>query len=162
MTYTVTGPFTNGGAPGISATFLNNVENWIESVDNPAGTVLNGSTSGTATLYQVLNGTSKYIIVNLNNFRNGGGSTQTIALPVPFTAVVSVRSTDAPAFQLLHTAAAITLFIITALAVGGGTVNGTGNVMGAYSFAQGGACETLSFNSGQVTPHTGLIILEGI
>jgi hypothetical protein len=32
MAYTRSGPFTNGGAPGISATFLNNVENFLVSL----------------------------------------------------------------------------------------------------------------------------------
>lgn len=43
MPYPVTGPFTNGTAPGISAAFLNNVETWL-------GTALqaDGDVAGTA------------------------------------------------------------------------------------------------------------------
>jgi hypothetical protein len=37
--YTITGPFTNGGAPGISASFLNNVENALRI---PSGGTLSG------------------------------------------------------------------------------------------------------------------------
>jgi hypothetical protein len=37
-TYTPTGPFTNGGAPGISHTFLNNVEDQLVDAVTSDGT----------------------------------------------------------------------------------------------------------------------------
>src|SRR6266571_998069 len=102
MSYTQFGPFTNGTSPPINASFLNGVESFLLLVNalatdssitsdsagaatmiklaiNSGSTVLNGSTAGTATLYQPLNGTLKLVVVYENGFRNGGGSAQTIA-----------------------------------------------------------------------------------
>lgn len=128
----------------------------------PGSTTINGSTSGTAQLWQLWRGNFKYVFCLLNNFRNGGGSTQTIAFPVAFTTKAYCRTSDFPAAQLLKAGVAQTVNIITALAVGGGTPTGA-SVFGGYSFFDApSGIDTLSFNSGQVTPHTGILVIEGI
>src|SRR5258706_5611183 len=101
MQYTPTGPFSNGIAPGLSSTFFNNIEAWIAIVDNSPGTVLNGSTAGTATLYQPFQGVFKLVIVKEIGFRNGGGSTPTLAIPKPFTATALWFQCGAEALSLL-------------------------------------------------------------
>src|SRR5437868_600100 len=50
-TYTKTGPFVNAGAPGISATFLNNEETWIAAMAD-AVTSQDGSGNWTATSWK--------------------------------------------------------------------------------------------------------------
>lgn len=128
----------------------------------PGSITINGSTSGTAQLWQLWRGNFKYIICFLNNFRNGGGSTQTITFPVAFLFAGYCRTTSFPAAQLLSGGVAQTVNVITALAVGGGTPTGA-TVFGGYSFFDfQHAMDTLSFNSGQATPHTGFLIIEGI
>lgn len=122
---------------------------------------INGSTSGTATMYMIHQGFYKYALIYLNNFRNGGGSTQTMAFPVAFNGCYA-RTSSWPAGQLLLAGVAQTVNIITTLAVGGGTPT-TATVFGGYSFFDcATGSDTLSFNSGQVTPHTGFMIIEGV
>src|SRR5437899_5709471 len=109
-TYTKTGPFTNGAAPGISAAFLNAMETfqfagWFDSLitsdgsgglaavkqtltgptnNNMAGVSVNGQTSGSATMYQYMQGSaSKKTIINLANYRITAN--QTLALPTAYT-----------------------------------------------------------------------------
>lgn len=132
-------------------------------VNTPSSTVLNGSTSGTATLYMEMRGTVKRLFLFLNNFRNGGASAQTIALPTTFGAFGYCRTTSFPAAQLLKTGAPVTVNVITTLAVGGGTSTGA-TVFGGYSFFdfQANGFDTVSFNSGQATAHTGGLIIEGV
>lgn len=127
----------------------------------PGSTIINGSTSGTAQLWQIFRGNFKYVLCLLNNFRNGGGSTQTITFPVAFATKAYCRTSDFPAAQLLKAGVAQSVNVITGLAVGGGSITAA-TVFGAYSFFDAPALiDTLSFNSGQVTPHTGLLIIEG-
>jgi len=189
VTYTSTGPFNPGGAPGISATFLNAIEaflsaGWFDSsitsnhsgvmtslgqiVNGPISpsaspvTPLSGSTSGTATLYQPFQGTFKLVFVVLANFRNGGGSAQTIALPTPFTAAFYIASGDINSMQMMSSASAQSINIITALASAGGAASGS-TTFGSYSL---GACnhaaDTLSFNGSNASTHTGVLMIAGI
>lgn len=108
MAYTKTGPFVNNSAPGISANFLNNVENELVAINSAAtdshitadGTglltalglnvnctpvIMNGSTSGNVALRQPCRGPNfKLVIMHFNSFRNNGGKTQGIVLPTAF------------------------------------------------------------------------------
>ena len=158
--YSLAGPFVSGGVPGIDAPFLNKIEGWVDNTDAPPASVLNGSTSGTATLYQMPWSLLKLVFVNLSNFRNGGGSAQNIAFPLGFTSVVWVMAGDTNAFSLLASGTAITVRAVTGLASGGNTFTNI-TVVGAV-IGQGGACDTLSFLGGQASAHTGPIVLLGI
>lgn len=119
--YTPTGPWTNGGAPGISAAFLGNIENWITQVDNTTSVSVSGSVSGTATLYQFLQGVVKGAIVVLSNYKSSGS--QTLALPVAFSTTSYWWTTDFQSgkIEALLSGSAQTFSVITALALGGGT-----------------------------------------
>ncbi len=155
-------PWTNGSAPGISAVFLTDLENWIVQADNPAAVTLNGSTSGVATLYMPLQGTVwKYLIILLSTFRNGGGSNQTIALPTAFTTAAHFYTGSFPAFQLLASGSAQNVGVITTLGTPGNvTVTST---VGGYEMGDtAGGFDTISFNSGQASTHTGIAIFEGV
>jgi hypothetical protein len=83
--YTPTGPWTSGGAPGIDAPFLNALEAWIKLVDNTPPVTLTGTTSGTVTLYQPLQGIYKACLFDFQNYRNSSTTKQNITLPAPFT-----------------------------------------------------------------------------
>jgi hypothetical protein len=129
---------------------------------NSGSTVLNGSTAGTATLYQPLNGTLKLALVYLNGFRNGGGAAQTIAVPTSFTTAFRWWVGDTNPLTFVGSTVSRTANIITALAAGGGTVTSQTTV-NKYSFGDvNAAVDTVSFNSGEATTHTGLIVMVGV
>lgn len=52
---------------------------------NPAAVTVNGTTAGTATLYQFLQGAIKAFYLYYNGYRNSTTTEQKLALPVPFT-----------------------------------------------------------------------------
>jgi hypothetical protein len=85
--YVPTGIFTNGGAPGISSSFLNGLESWIKQVDSNASILVtvNGTTSGSANLYQILQGTVKAFLLQFVGYRNASATEQRLTLPTPFT-----------------------------------------------------------------------------
>jgi len=142
MVYTLTGPFTDGSAPGISASFLNNVENYLQYAvsdsslsstagiltvlglkDNPAPVQVTGSVSGTCTLWQPLQGTVKICFVIANNYQSGGA--QTLTLPVPFTSLSHWWTTELQGGKAegLSSGTAITFSIQITQALSGGTKN---------------------------------------
>lgn len=160
--YTPTGPFNTGGAPGINAPFLTELEGWVANFDAPTPVILNGATSGTATLYQNMTGTVKLVIVVCSSFRNGGGSNQNLAIPVPFTQGFQVQSGDIPAISFVQSSSVKNFTVITGLASGGGS-NSTVSVLGSWSFGESlSAIDTIQFNSGGASNHSGLIIMKGI
>ncbi|SRR6266699_610960 len=166
MVYTPTGPFNPGGAPGMSAAYGNNLENWIKGIDNLTPITLNGSTSGTAKLYQFLQGNStngwKFTLVLFSNFRNGGGSLQTIALPQAYSTGCQWGTGNSPPGSLTSSGAAQSLNIITGLSAGGGSITVQTQWV-SYAFGESmAAWDTLSFNSGQATARTGIAWFSGI
>lgn len=147
MAYSKTGPFTNGSAPGISALFLNNVENELVALNSAAtdsnissdGTgllslpgiavnmspvVVNGSTSGNMTLYQPFRGAHfKVALIYFNSFRNNGGHTQGIVLPTAFADRSKMICGDLPStgvsFQKSGVSNSVAVFNTIASAGGG-------------------------------------------
>ncbi len=88
--YTQVGPFSNGIAPGLSAAFFNGLESWIQQTEGDTGaSTVSGSTSGTVTLYQALQGPVKYVLILVSGSYNS--TLKTIALPVAFTARAAIR-----------------------------------------------------------------------
>src|SRR5579885_553302 len=158
--YVLTGPFTNGSAPGISANFLNNIEDWMATVDGDIANApsLSGSTSGVALLYQFFSGVHKVIYIYLNGFRNGGASAQNITFPQAFTSALKITTADTNTFSLLTSGTAQNIAILTALGAGGGTTVSQ-TTMGSYSLGWcNHAIDTISFQSGAASAHTGLIV----
>jgi hypothetical protein len=185
MTYTQYGPFANGGSPPVNSNFLNGVESFLLTVNalatdanitsdgngaatlaklalNTSSTVLNGATAGTATLYQPFNGTLKLVLVYLNGFRNGGGTAQTLAIPVPFTTSFRFWTGDTNPLTFTGSSVSRTANIITALAAGGGTITSQTTVNSHSMGHVNAATDTVSFNSGEASTHTGLIVLLGV
>src|SRR5258708_14916472 len=89
--YVPTGPWANGGAPGVSASFLGTLENWLQQTEGAIGSSsVSGSTSGTATLYQVLQGTVKKVLILVSASYNS--TVKTITLPVAFVTDAELRA----------------------------------------------------------------------
>lgn len=135
MAYTVTGPFVNGGSPGISAQFLNNVENWIEQVDNTTSVSATGSVSGTVTLYEYLQGVVKAVVVHWANYKSAAA--QTLALPSAFTAgaLVWTGETQGQTLEFLSSGSAQTMSAFNTMNSSGGTEN-PATTLFSLSFAQ--------------------------
>lgn len=161
--YVEHGPWNNGAPPGLDSSFFDDVENWIINTDNTPPHQISGLTSGTATLYQIFAGTLyKKVMIVLNNFRNGSvGTAQTIVVPTPFTQICSITTRDFAAFGLLS-GSLINEFVLQTLNTSGGTPGSAQTSMAQYSFAQCGAWDTISFNFGQTSAHTGIAFFEGI
>jgi len=131
---------------------------------NTSSVHLVGGTSGTADLYQIFQGTFKYTIIDLTNFRTSAGA-QTIALPVAYTSGAYIRGSDTDSYSLLLSGVAQSLATITALpaAAGGNATTGNATNLGFYAL---GSCltgfDTIRFNGGWAAAHQGQIIIEGI
>jgi hypothetical protein len=167
MSYTLFGPFANGGPPGIQYTFLNNVETYLKQISdaidpNPATSVLNGSTSGTATLYQFMRGTYKACLVILSGFRNGSAPAQTIAVPVSFTTFFTFYGGGIPPVQFLLSGTPQSIGVVTTLASTGGSI-AVVTTLNQYSFGDNGSgCDTLSFTGSQPSAKSAILHFEGV
>jgi len=163
--YTATGPFVNGGAPGLAAAFFNNLENWIQQTEGDTGaSTVSGSTSGTVTLYQALQGPVKYVLIVLSGSYNS--TLKTIALPVAFTTRAGVRAynNNGP-MRFLTSGSPQGMFLVNGFNANG-TATNTASVtslpanMGGGSGSINGAFDTVEFSAtGAVGP--AVIILEG-
>jgi hypothetical protein len=163
--YVPTGPWTNGAAPGISASFLGTLENWIQQTEGDiGGASVSGSTSGTATLYQTLQGTAKYVLIVVSS--NYNSTLKTIALPVAFTTRASVRAygNNGP-MRFLTSGTGQGMFLVNGFNVNG-TATTTASVTSLPANMAGGGgsingpFDTVEF-SATGTVGAALVILEG-
>ena len=129
---------------------------------NMTGTTINGGTSGTAICYQVMQGTIKMAFIILSNFKTAA-SNQTIAFPVAFTATQEIRSNDTEAFKLLSSSNPVTVRQMTAFGAAGvaGSTSATSTLNGFGFCWNGSAIDTIQFNSGWASAHSGTIIIIG-
>lgn len=144
-TYTKTGPFTNGGAPGISAAFLNALEDfafagWFDSLitSNGSGRISAsglsitstntvGTTNGSANFCQFLQGTIKGCFVHFASYRNATATEQKITLPVAFTAYGVWLAGGIPGNVTIHNGGSqVTnqINVVTTIASSGGSAGG--------------------------------------
>src|SRR5260370_30409924 len=85
--YVPHGLFSNGGPPGIDASFLNALEAFIAWSEGDGSTPVTvaGTTAGSATCYQFIQGGLKAFFLLFNGYRNATATEQFLALPVAFT-----------------------------------------------------------------------------
>ena len=163
--YVNTGPFSNGSAPGISAGFLNSLESFIQQQQgNLNVVVLNGGISGTATCYQVVQGTFKYTFVLLNNFKTGG-SPQQITLPTAYVYGASIRTTDTETMSVRSGGSDQPTSIMKAFPASAGAA---GQIFtGAAVFNGWNFCDLhtgfnqVNFGASWSAAHGGFIVIEG-
>lgn len=187
MSYSKTGPFVNSSAPGISATFLNNVETELAAINsaatdshitsdntglmtlpglnvNPTAVTLTGSTAGSITLYQPFRGpVFKVAIMRLTGFRNNGGHTQGIVLPSAFTGRSKVWFGDLPSTGVSFQKSGVTVGVATVTAMGasGGTASNV-NVLFGRGFGEIlGAWDTMIVPTGGTGVTDGVILVVG-
>lgn len=97
--YTPSGPYNDGTAPGLDASLFNNIENFLVST-NPGAVntamspvTYGGISGGSITIWQFFGSTSsssvaniyKLILMYFNQYHNSTTSRQRITLPTPFT-----------------------------------------------------------------------------
>jgi hypothetical protein len=150
----------------ILASDINQIVNAFNTLTGDLGTVvLNGSTAGTATLYQSLQGTIKLAILQLVGFRNGNVGAQTIVLPVAFTTSLhgwnSAMSNAAP--QLLKAGVAQTVQeFLSATAGAAGAVSGQTTLLNNWLWHCDSGFDTISFPGSQASITNGQLIMIGI
>ncbi len=132
--------------------------------EDPAFPFINGSTSGTLKLYQLTRGTVKITLLIGNNFRNGGGSVQTLGFPVGYTDRALFFCSDTPGFTLRVGSGGSDITnhaIITSIASGGGTSTLTTAVNNWSIGELRGPFDTLGASSGNASAHNYLIFMIG-
>lgn len=125
---------------------------------------LAGATSGTAVLYQPLQGTVKMVIVAMNNFQNNSASGQTIALPSAFTRGTMGWNSGCGIFQLISAGTALsTVQIHTTPSTGttDGSVSPQTNVRQNVAWHTDVPFDTIYFNGSDASSHNGYIFIVG-
>lgn len=164
--YSPEGPFVNGGSPGLDASLFNNIENFIQQLEGDTGSVvLNGQTSGTATLYQVMQGTYKKFLVIFSNYKNTGN--QYITLPVAFVSRGWFNIGDTGGGHIsFYTGGSggstVGCNVLTSFASGGGGIAGPQSFTSYYSIGQINAgFDTINFQANSSAAN-GIMIVEGV
>lgn len=134
------------------------------------GTVLNGGTAGTATLWQPFTGSGlKLVLVELSGFRTAGAN-QSLALPAAFTAFALIwtgnigGATGFNGLTVTNAGVAQNINIITSLAAAGGaaSVNAGKQIFG-NSFGQVfNPFDSVTFLSGSTGNTSGSFIIIGV
>jgi len=148
----------------VLASDINQIVNAFNTLTGDLGAVvLNGSTSGTATLYQILQGTVKWVLVQLVNFRNGNVGAQTIVLPVAFTTSLQGWNSGCGIYQLIKASVAQTVQQWTAATAGAdGTLSAQTSIKNNWTYHCDTGVDTISFTGSDVGAHNGHIILFGV
>lgn len=91
---------------------------------SPNVVTVNGTTNGTAQLYQILWGTFKLVVLFFNNYQNNSSTEQTISIPQPFTAKAFCIAGNTKVMTPYASGSALSNCVrqITSLAAGGGGV----------------------------------------
>ncbi|SRR6266849_293929 len=132
---------------------------------DPTGLVDNGSTSGTATLYQLLVGNVKLVFIDQSTFRNGGAAI-TRALPTPFTHGGLIVALNCADFALLKTAAAVSVNSIISFSAttGAATIVAVTTIAGSSISGGGGTTgwDSVQYTGGNTVSHNGGIFMIGV
>jgi hypothetical protein len=176
MAYTKAGPFVNGSAPGLNATFFNNMEAWLltlSAVLNPSATNLIKITtvsskktgnSGTMTVYEAFAPGSQLQItrVSYDQYKNTSSTANTITLGSAFTQGCTFFSGLIEGTELLNGGSAITCSFVTTLGNAGadGSSN-TGTKIGAYCFGSAGPFSSIREPGTNSVQRSGTLLLIG-
>jgi hypothetical protein len=164
--YVPTGPFTNGGAPGLSASLFNNLENWIKQVDSNSSILVtvNGTTSGSANLYQILQGTVKAFLLQFVGYRNSSATEQRLTLPTPFTTRCLFLVGHAPNASVWNAGSQVAgqMGDVDSLSASGGASGGYTNFHPMDFGEVTSAFDQLGLGISQVSTFTGLLLGIGV
>lgn len=179
MGYTKAGPFVNGSAPGINATFLNNMETWLATLS----TVLNPSSNNQISVksYQTLKSGSpistgrmivyesfapgsdlKIVRISYDQYKNSSATAVDVTLQAPFTQGAACISGLIQGTQLLNGGSAVTIDFITSLSAtgDGGTANGT--KINAHNIGFAPPFSVIREGGGNAATRSGTLVLVGL
>lgn len=192
MGYVKTGPFISGAAPGIDAGFLNNVENFLVTVNSaatdasisasagvlsplglivgssltqltPHNTVKNGSTSGTMTVSEYFVGSSSLKIVLVSyNNYKNAGSANNVALNAAFTSGAQLWAGFIQGTAFKLSGSTQGISVITALGNNSDGSSTTVTKINAHSLGQIGAFDTISEGGANAATRSGQLFIVGI
>ena len=131
---------------------------------NPTPTTVSGSTSGTASLYQPMNGILKLVIVLYSNFKNGSAGDIDIAIPIQFNQHIIGLSGDTGQFSLKSAGNARTVWTHTGLPSSGGNSGTTVSTTTLHSlniFHVDQSVDTVTMLGSQSGTANGMLILIG-
>lgn len=160
-------PWANGGAPGISATALDQIEGWMYMVDNPPDVTLNGTTAGTAHLWEMVFHNRKEVLIFFAGYENSTSTRQSIVLPTPFSTIAMARATGIGSpdskgvyFYLSGTAQNVT---VPSSLSGGGHSTITGGPLASWTPIAGIASgfDTIEIDGNYTGPANGIVHLVG-
>jgi hypothetical protein len=186
MAYTPFGTWNNGTSPGISAAFLNALEAFLILINsgatdsnisaasgilttlgikaNPTVVSVTGTTAGTATLYQALQGSVKLAVLAQNGYRNSTTTEQVITLPVGFTYKGFLLTGNTASLRPYTGASAQTntARVLTGLSTSGGSTNLQSSVP-LYSIGYiSGSFDGIGLGISQSTPLADIAIIVGM
>lgn len=180
VTYTASGPWTNNAPPGISAAALTAIEAFLtagawdtnasydgsgnqtlNSVKASANATLAGTTAGSMTVYQPLQGTFKLAFVLFNGYENTTATEQKLSLPAAFSGprVSYVAFGGIPLLHLYSSGSALSgkCATITGLPSGTGagsittnsTINGFqyGEITAGFDAVGGGSSQSQTYTA---------------
>ncbi len=127
---------------------------------DPTGLVDNGSTSGTATLYQLLVGNVKLVVILQDNFRNGGAAINR-ALPTAFTKRALCWGSNLAGLSFLSGGNAITFAQYTGIGAGGFT-NTQVTAFTSSTLNELSAFDTIQYSGGNGSAHNGVMVIIGV
>lgn len=122
---------------------------------------VNGDTSGTMTVNEFITGTVKIVMVSQSNYRQAGGTGNSIALKNGFIRNASIMNMGCGGINLRSGVTAQTLNIVTALALAGGSFSTSTQIQ---QFSIGGcntAFDHVSDNGSYSSAHDGVTFIIG-
>lgn len=188
--YTPVGPFTDGGAPGVSAEFLNPLETFLTSINSAAYdplisanagietvvglitgaglaslaskmTGVSGSASGSMTVYETFAGSFKVVLVIFSNFKNTGGAVS-VTLTTAFNGPAFFLNGGGPTVNLMNSGSPLSEQIITALSTSGGTTTPhTGFASGCLGWTTS-PFTAIQEPGGDSSTSTGIVVIIGV
>jgi hypothetical protein len=155
------------GVDVANAANLQRYDDWIRQAEGstPSPPSVSGQTSGTATCYQILQGTVKEFLVILANYKNTGS--QYLTLPTAFTTRAWFDIGDTGGGHIsFYTGgsggSAVNCMQITALGSGGGTAAGPQSFTSYFGIGQvNAAFDTIQFQANSSAAN-GIMIVKGI
>lgn len=147
----------------IQASDINQALDMLNTLLGYTNTVtVNGPTSGTATLYQLVAGVFKMVLVSFSNYRNGPAGDQLLVLPTAFTRGAQGWNGDSGTFDVKSAGANQTVQIHHAFAdasTDGGLVS-TPNIRQNNQW-HCGLFDTIGLWGSDASTHNGFIFMIG-
>jgi hypothetical protein len=131
---------------------------------SPNVVTVNGTTNGTAQLYQILWGTFKLVVLFFNNYQNNSSTEQTISIPQPFTAKAFCIAGNTKVMTPYSNGTALSNCVrqITGLAASGGSVTIQNGITSEGLASITAPFDAIGLGSGEATTANDIAVFFGI